>query len=252
MILLAATVPGLAHAQDDEFERMRIAVGPQLVPAYPGADRISLGGYFDIDRAAEDEPFAFEAPTESFGFPVLEAGGIYFGPAVALTGKRKQSDTMPGLRTVGTTIEPGVAIQADIGEQFYGFVEVRRGIGGHDAWTGQLGFDYFTREADEYVLSLGPRLTWGDNRHSRAYFGVSEPEALATGLAPHDPKGGIQSLGAAASLDVPVSRQWGMSAYAGYQRMVGDAADSPVVRAFGSRDQWSGGVAVTYTFRRGR
>ena len=42
--------------------------------------------------------------------------------------------------------------------------------------------------------------------------------------------------------------QWGVQAYARYDRLQSDPADSPVTRRFGSRDQLSVGVAATYTF----
>ena len=39
-----------------------------------------------------------------------------------------------------------------------------------------------------------------------------------------------------------------MFGYARYERLVGDAGNSPLIRQFGSRDQLSGGVGLTYTF----
>ncbi|MDT0576576.1 MipA/OmpV family protein [Croceicoccus sp. F390] len=242
------------QAQEAEtFQRVRVGVGPGFGPAYPGAGDVTFGPYFDIDLAADGELFGFESPDESFGIPVVEFGGFYIGPAIALTGKRKQEDTAPGLRTIGTTIEPGVALQAELGDRFYTYAEVRRGINGHNAFTGQAGVDYIVRAADsDFAVSVGPRLKWGDAKHAQAYFGVTDAEALASGLDAYDPDGGIQSVGGVASIDLPIDGKWGLMSFAGYQRLVGDAADSPVTRLFGSRDQWTGGVVLTYTFRRKR
>jgi outer membrane protein len=40
-----------------------------------------------------------------------------------------------------------------------------------------------------------------------------------------------------------------MFGYARYERLVGDAADSPIIRSsFGSRDQVSAGVGLSYSF----
>jgi outer membrane protein len=36
--------------------------------------------------------------------------------------------------------------------------------------------------------------------------------------------------------------------YGRYERMVGDAAKSPIVRDLGSRNQLSGGLGISYTF----
>jgi outer membrane protein len=42
--------------------------------------------------------------------------------------------------------------------------------------------------------------------------------------------------------------RWGLFGFARYERLVGDAAKSPIVREFGSRNQLSGGIGLNYTF----
>ncbi|WP_239805552.1 MipA/OmpV family protein [Croceicoccus hydrothermalis] len=253
LIMAGTIIPVAAQAQDaDEFEQVRIGIGPQFQPAYPGADGARVGPFFDIDRRAEGEDFAFEAPTESFGFPLIEFDGLYLGPTASITNSRKQEDTAPGLRTIGTTVEAGIAAQLYISENIYSFVELRRGIGGHDGWTGQAGLDYIVRDADRYVVSAGPRVTYGDSTHSQAYFGITPEESAASGFAAYDADGGLQSAGGVVSVDFALGGPWGVMGFGGYQRLVGDAADSPVVELFGSKDQWTGGIAVNYTFRRRR
>jgi MipA family protein len=51
-----------------------------------------------------------------------------------------------------------------------------------------------------------------------------------------------------AGLTYMLDRNWGLYTYAGYDRLVRDAADSPIVREFGSRNQWSGGLGFFYSF----
>ena len=48
-----------------------------------------------------------------------------------------------------------------------------------------------------------------------------------------------------------LDRHWGLYGYAKYERLIADAADSPIVRTIGSRNQFSGGVALTFTFDTG-
>lgn len=43
-------------------------------------------------------------------------------------------------------------------------------------------------------------------------------------------------------------QNWGFMGLATYKRLVGDAADSPVVEDEGSENQFSGGVLVFYKF----
>ena len=80
---LAATA-GQAKAQvsDEPDRRIRIALGPEIGPSYPGARDTAISPFFDFSIAGKSEPFAYEAPDESFGFPVISRGGIHVGPTL--------------------------------------------------------------------------------------------------------------------------------------------------------------------------
>ena len=45
-----------------------------------------------------------------------------------------------------------------------------------------------------------------------------------------------------------LSREWNLVFAVTYTRLLGDAADSPVVDDEGSENQFMGGILVTYTF----
>ena len=53
---------------------------------------------------------------------------------------------------------------------------------------------------------------------------------------------------ATASTLFQFTRNWGVLLYGKYDRLTGDAADSPIVLTYGSRDQFSFGGALIYTF----
>jgi outer membrane protein len=149
---------------------------------------------------------------------------------------------------VGNTIEVGGFAQYEVGKSARIRADVRKGLGGHDGVVGSLGIDQFWRDRDRYVFSIGPRLKFSDQRYQQAYFGVSPEASLATGLPLYRPKGGIYAVGAISGISYQFSPRIGMFGYAGYDRLVGDAGRSPVVRDFGSRDQLSAGAGLTYTF----
>jgi outer membrane protein len=255
--LLILATPAVAQSQDDGASaeedsgkaprRYRVGAGPQFVPAYPGADKLSIRPYIDLSRTRGDEPFEFEAPDESFGFS-LTGGRLSIGPALNFESSRKPSDVGIALDKVKTTIEAGAFVELEVSEAFRLRAEGRKGLGGHDGWTGQVGADFVTRDGDNYLFSIGPRATLSDGRYHEAYFGVNAAEAARTGLAAYAPDGGLQAVGAAASFLTELGGGFGISSYAKYDRLVGDAGRSPVVRGFGSRDQFSGGLALTYTF----
>lgn len=251
LVLAALVCATPAAAQDKAPRRTRVGLGPQLVPRFPGASDLSLRPYIDISRTRGDAPFAFEAPDESAGFPLIRSQAVQFGPAVGFEGKRRRRDTGPGLSEVGFSVEVGGFVQAQIVPAVRARLEVRKGVTGHRGVIGMAGFDYVARDGDAQLFSIGPRVTLSDGRYNRAYFGVRPDVVAGSGLAAFRPGGGVQAVGATAGYLRQLTRRWGIASYAKYDRLVDDVARSPVVRRYGSRNQLSGGIALTYTFGAG-
>ena len=259
--LIAATtfaLPAPARetpAQDEparEPFRTRVTLGPQLVPSHPGSDRVVLRPFADFTRARGDREFEFEAPDESVGLPLLRGSGFEIGPAFGFEGKRDADAVGAPIHKVGFAIEAGAFVQTWVGEALRLRVEGRRGLTGHGGWIGAVSADYVAREGDDWLFSIGPRVTLSDRKYQRAYFGITPADSAASGLAAYNPKGGVQAVGIAAGYLHQLSRRWGIASYARHDRLTGDAADSPVTRSLGSRNQLSGGIALSYTFGRTR
>ena len=249
LVLLALAAPVQAQ-EDDRPRRTRVVLGPQLVPSYPGADSHDLRPLFDLSRARGDDEFAFEAPDESFGFPLLRGGRFQFGPSLGFEGERSANDVGAAVPKVGFTVEVGGFVQYQLAPAFRLRGELRHGIGGHKGLVGTVGADFVARDRDRWLFSIGPRVTLANDRYHRAYFGVAPATAVATGLPAFAAKGGVQAVGVTAGALRQLTRRWGLYGYAKYDRLVGDAARSPLVRRFGDRDQFSGGLALSYTFGR--
>ena len=97
-------------------------------------------------------------------------------------------------------------------------------------------------------MSIGPRLLFSDARYQRAYFGVTPAASLASGLPAYRPGGGVHAVALASGLTYALNNRWGLFGYARYERLVGDAARSPIIRELGSRNQLSGGIGLNYPF----
>lgn len=249
---LIVAVAGRAAAQEIPREplRTRVMLGPQLVPSYPGSDSVSLRPFVDVSRARGAETFEFEAPDESFGFSLIDTGGLEIGPALGIEGKRDSADVGAPIHRVGFSFEAGAFVQAQLTDALRLRVEARKGLIGHRGLIGVVSADYVARDGDTWLFSIGPRVTFADDRYQRAYFGVTTADAAAANLPAFDAKGGVQSLGLAAGALRQLSARWGIAAYGRYDRLVGDAADSPVTRQFGSPNQFSAGIGLSYTFGR--
>lgn len=247
--LAALVVPFVpAHAQEEGTTRVRVGLGGSFSPKYPGAEDNRFGPLFRFSIARDGEPFGFGAPDDSFDIDLISTNGFSFGPALAIQSSRKNSDVGAPVGKVSTTVEAGAFAEMEVSPAFRLRGEVRKGIGGHDGIISSLGADYIARDGDNYVFSIGPRVLISDSRYQRAYFEVTPEASLATGLPVYRPDGGVHALGATSSLYYSFNPTWGMFGFARYERLVGDAKKSPIVREFGSADQFSAGLGVTYTF----
>ena len=126
--------------------------------------------------------------------------------------------------------------------------EVRHSVGGYDGFAGDVGADGVLRFG-RFTYALGPRLAWADRNFAEAYFGVTPVEAAINGLVtPYRPSGGVTSAGVATSLSYDFSEEWSTTVSARWARLVGDPADSPIVKRFGSENQFTFGASVSYSF----
>jgi outer membrane protein len=231
-----------------EAWRVRIGIGAQVQPEFPGSDSLEVFPHPALSVARGDRQFGFGAPDDSPSFALIKTGGFSFGPAAALSQHRDESDVGAPVGDVNRTVEIGGFVQQFLGENFRLRGEVRKGIGGHDGIVGNVGGDYVARDGDRYTFSIGPRVRFADSEYMQSFFGVSPEVALVTGLPVYDPDGGVEAVGAITGFTYSLGGPWGLFGYGRYDRLVGDAKDSPIVREFGSPNQLSAGIGVSYTF----
>ncbi|MDT8757463.1 MipA/OmpV family protein [Sphingomonas psychrotolerans] len=255
-LLAAAALPALflatgAAAQDENSDaqprRFRVALGPQLTPSYPGADKVIVTPLVEVSTTTRDE-FRYKSGDQSSGIAVINTPGFAFGPAFNIEGSRRRKETDLPVDEVGISVEAGGFADIWLGSSIRARGELRKGITGHKALVGNVSLDYVARDGDKWLFSVGPRITLSDSKYQRAYFGVNTAAAARTGLPVYSPDGGLHAAGAAATALYQFDDRWGVYGYAKYDRLVGDAADSPIVRTIGSRNQFSGGAALTFTF----
>lgn len=251
--LALACVATPAMAQDREGGwTVTIGAGVQTYPQYPSDDDLSLHPLPILGLRHRGDPMPFQAQDDGFGFGLLGRDSVInFGPALSFESKREASDVGAAVGDVGFTFEAGGFVELFPVKSLRVRAEVRQGIGGHEGLVGDLSADLIVRDGDRYIFSIGPRARWGDSDFQRAYFGVTPTASANTGLAVFTPDSGFYALGVMAGLTWRLGPHWGARGYVGYDRLTRDAADSPIVRAFGSRDQYSGGAGLFLEFNVG-
>ncbi len=230
--------------------RANLAVGP----SWPGSDRLGVIGYpsFSVRRAGT--PNQFSAPDDGLGLALIDMGVFRVGPVARFVGGRyaSQDARLAGLRKIKWGGEVGAFAEFwPVQDVIRARLEVRQGIRAHAGLIADFGLDAIYRTG-MHTLSVGPRLTMASEKYVDRFYGVTAAEAAANGLVTaYAPGGGVTSVGALAAVNTAWSPQWSTTVYAGYKRLTGDAASSPITRGIGSPNQYSFGASATYNFNFG-
>ncbi len=240
-----------------------IGAGVGLLPVYEGADEIGINaqplgdirypGLFFLKGASVNPNDGLA----SAGLTVLnltyakgsgDIARLSLGPLVRYRGGRDEddSDALTGMGDIDGSLEIGGFIEATVGP-WSSEISIAQG-GVSDGLLITLGTKYTVPVSDRLTVSAGLSASWADTDYTQTYFGVSSLQASRSGLAPFDSGGGIKDVGFQIGASYALWGNWALDGQAGYQRLMGDAADSPLVDQEGSADQFLALLGLTYRF----
>jgi len=216
-------------------------------PAYLGSDEYTPGPDLGFKFHYLRLPNGFELGNPD---PWADNLGWDVHGSFNVIGERDPDDynELGNLDSIDTTVELGLGV-GYTAPNFSAFADVRRGFGGHEGVVAELGADAILRPSDRLTLTMGPRLTWGNDEFNDTYFGVPASRATAN-LPAYDADGGLVSAGVEFGATYQLNDTWGLESALTYDRLTNDAEDSPIVRN-GSEDQWGIRFGVTRVIRLG-
>ena len=222
-------------------------------PSYAGANHYSFSGLPSFDIRRLGEPVNYGAPDDSIDYDLFDFGGVEIGPVVGYRGGRSPSDDwrLEGLNNVQWNIDAGAYAQYwPVENRLRLRAEVRQALWGGDGLIADLGMDWFQPVTDSLVLSAGPRVSLANSTYMRNNFGISQSESAANGSLPaFNAQGGIEAVGFTVGATYTISPAWNVQLYDRYDRLVGDAAESPITSDIGSKNQNVIGFELNYSFQ---
>lgn len=225
-----------------------VSVIGAFAPSFPGSGQVRPYPFPAVAIRRVGEPETFSTPDEGFGFPLVDLGYVRAGPVANFTFQRGQRDGLFGLRRIGLTHEIGGFIEVNPIDHFRVRAEMRQGVDGHEGFVAAFYADAY-ETLGRFRLSVGPRLNFGDNNYANAYFSVTPFEALLNGrLTPYTATGGFTAAGGMMTIRYDVDDVTSVSVFGGGQRLLGSVGASPIPNLIGSRNQFTGGLAVSRSF----
>ena len=220
------------------------------------------------DGAAGVAPFARIALPKSERYFLLNATELYFnilndpimrfGPVLNYRFGRDDDVEDPHVKRMSEidgTMEAGFfmgfnwKIDGDRRHRLIGEAEALFDVGSeHKGVIGTLSARYWRPLGKMFDLVLGVGMQLADNKYTNKYFGVSASDSSLSGLPFYDAGGGVANFRAMPGVVMHLSQHWHLAAGVRYERIVGDAEDSPVVAIAGSADQWIAGLGVAFSW----
>ena len=247
--ILASILPAAAQTPTDEWifgengEDIVLEVGGGILtrPEYESSDDYTLRPWPVVDLNFLRLPYlgTFGGGPES---------GLKFSPSFRIISERDDDDhsDLTGLGDVDLAVEVG-GTAAYRYEMLRGVFTIRRGFGGHEGFVGETGVDLITEPVPKLDFTIGPRVHFADSDYLETDLGGAPAQSAASGLPIFDPDGGVKGFGVEAGAQYALTRHWSVVGKAGYERLVGDAADSPIT-GLGSEDQFTAALGATYRF----
>jgi MipA family protein len=247
---------GTASAQENPPggpPRNVIAVGVALVPEFEGAEDLRPLPFVSGDVSLGD--LSLQLRGTRARLDILADPRISFGPVVGPRLSHRDVEGPLGLLSeIGTAIEVGAFVGYRFGGSQSGQGSLQTELSvvqdvsdTHNGLlaTASVGFNA-VRQAN-FSLSIDAQTTWADSDYSDTYFGISEAEAVVSGLSQYDLGSGFRDVGAGLTAVYWFNNRFGLLARAGASYLVGEIADSPVVDE-GSQWQPTAGIALSYRF----
>jgi outer membrane scaffolding protein for murein synthesis (MipA/OmpV family) len=246
-----------AASQDQQGEEdswsFNIGAGAMYRPDYEGSDDYEVKGLPVLGINYRDI-VVLRGP--SLMIDVIELSGtglaqnLSFGPLVKFDPGR-ESDDNPILRNLDD-IDDGALAGVFVGYEL-GPVELELSVAQdatsrHEGLIAEIQAGYGFMLAQRLRAQIEVSSTWSNDDYTQAYFGITRDQARASGLRQFTAESGVKDAGASVSLHYLLSESWRVSGRVAYRRLLGDAADSPLVEDEGSENQASAAMMVGYQF----
>lgn len=218
-----AAVADGASAQEMALPRAfsaDIGLGVNVGPSYPGSDEAEAGPWL-IWRNTRLGDAASGGARQGFAI----------APSFGTVAPREASDdaALTGLDDIDRAYELGLKASYGIGA-VDAYASLRKGFGGHDGLTGELGAKYRTDLSDRVTLWSGIELGYGNDSYNDTYFGVTPAESLTSGYGAYAPGGGFNSAAIKFEARYALTDSTALLGEVQYGKLIGDAADSPLVQ----------------------
>lgn len=247
-LISAAAFATLAQAQSTEPEdqpvRYLLGASVSVKPEYDGAVRhetklrplwaVQLGRWrLSTSGGSALLGFGREGAGPGASTQLVETGKLRLGLALRVDSGRTSGDasTTRGLPDVKRTLRARLYANYSLAPDWNLGASLSQDLlgrkGGLTAGV-DLGWRFYRSETLEWTTGAG--ISAGDAQNLRTYFGVPESAVAASGKPAYEPGAGLRDAHVGVGFTRSVAKHWFVFGSVGANRLLGPAADSPLVQ----------------------
>lgn len=229
-----------------------IGMGVAVMPEYEGSKDYKTEAMPNINLFYGDVLFltGMSAGANLLRFKTGQGVVLTAGPLLSLRRGRDQDDNeaLNGLGDIDTGLDAGGFVRFRM-RGWRASIEVRQNVTDSDEGAMvKLSAGHGIPLGQKSKLRINLETTWASSDYMETFFGIDAAQSARSGIAEYGAGSGLKDTGASIMADYAIARNWAGFATIRYKRLLGDAADSPIVANLGSRNQTSAGVGIKYRF----
>jgi outer membrane scaffolding protein for murein synthesis (MipA/OmpV family) len=231
--------PALTFIEDlFSWSKYSVRVGPGVLysPDYEGSSNYKLRLVPAIDLRWKNVAYFHD---KSLRINLLKLPWMRVGPILTYSPGRKESDNpnLQGLGNVGKGLEVGGFGESVVRPFAVRFDIQKEVAGGYGGVTSHVEMGFMLHKDEKLSVVAGSRISFASKNYMSSFFGITPAQSAASGIPVFNAGAGVKDAGVGLLSNYLINDSWSAGNVVGCSRLLGDAAQSPLVHDRGSKNQ---------------
>lgn len=226
----------------------KVGLGVAAVPDYEGSEDYTAAP-IPLVSVVGKSGWSVEWLGNVLRANILPSNTWRFGPLVRYRPERDdvENDRVDRMQDVDAATELGAYAGFNINNWIFR-VDVAQDVSdAHEGLVAGASFGYMWK-TNPWKFTLMGLTSYASDDYMSTYFSVSAADSAASGLRQYEADSGFKDVGAQFTAEYQLTKNWGVTGALRYTKLLGDAADSPLVDDEGNSNQLLVGLLVSYSF----
>ncbi len=232
------------YGQDGDWS-VNLSAAGMVKPEYEGSGNYVFLGFPIIDITWRN--MFLSNLHNGLGAYLLDHNDMKFGLSIGYSLGRDEdiSSDLEGLGDIAGGATTNLLFKWEFEDFSFNARYEQQVTGADTGFQTHIGLGYELQLGEKIILKPSVKTTYSSADYVEEYFSISPGQSARSGLSDYDASSGFKSLGFQTISIYNLNRHWGGLAMAGYERLLGDTADSPIVT---DENQYYIGIGVSYMF----